>query len=172
MDRLSEAGELYLDNYFVLEQASNEVENYLDSVLENTIELVMKGLKELNSDYFEWSYRVNNSNPGIIFFWPNNLKESNVFRLDKRDIYVLYKDIRYLSDIDETNKIKVYTDNPNISSYLEDIIGKVVKHEERNKIYKEEFIELDLGNSVSSAEIISDRILDRCEAVNELILKI
>ena len=172
MDRLSEAGELYLDNYFVLEKANNEVENYLDSVLNNTIKLVLEGLKDLNSDYFEWSYRVNNSNPGTIQFWPVNLIESNVFRLDQKDIYVKYNDIRRFSDYEKSDSVKIYMYNPNVSSYLEDIIGKIVKYKDLDKIYKEEFISLDLGNSINSAEKISEKILNRCEAVNDLILKI
>lgn len=171
MEKLSEAGVLYLTDYQILNEAKKEVERYLNSVVEEVNTIVSSRVEELTTDKIKVNLWENQSSKGHIDVYFASLTDSALLRRDKADIYVVYKDIRNLDNNSPTSaRVSVWT--PNVASKFEKVMKKKSLDKLEMDIYESVIIEFDLSNSMDTAQRIADEMLSKCETIVSLLEEI
>jgi hypothetical protein len=101
-----------------------------------------------------------------------SLKDKELFRKDKVDVKIIYKDIRNTIDLFSPTSVKVYVDSPTIASELEEELRKLSKQELDRDIYEAEVVEFDSDSSSQIAGKVAEQILDQCNLLRNLIKKL
>lgn len=168
MEKLTEAGKLYLCDYQILTEARKEVERYLNSVVEEVYSIISKETDDLSSNDFRIYLWENQSSKGhleVQFICSN---DNSIFRKSKADIYIIYKDIRNTNLLSPVSS-KVFTWSPTVASKLEKILRKSSLEKFGEDLYKPVIIELDINSSTQAADKIAREILKRCNFVINLL---
>ena len=168
MERITEAGSLYLNDYQILTEARKEVERFLNSIVDEVYNILMSGKENLDSNNFSIHIWQNQSSKGHLQIEFKNLRDDEVFREDKVDLYIIYKDIRNLDDI-KPNSAEVSVWSPNVASKLENHLRALSIKKLGEDIYKPAVVGFDLRNSISTAENIAREIFNKGDLINKLI---
>lgn len=169
MEKLSEAGRLYLKDYTILEEARKDMIRYLNAVVEEANELINEEIEELAPEGFRVSTKKVKASKGKLFIRFECLEDYKGFRKNKVDISVSYRDIRRTSDLSDSTFTKIYSNTPKIASDLESKMRSLSEEKFGVDIYKPEYVNLNLDNSSKSAEEIKENILDKCNKIRKLI---
>ena len=170
MEKLTEAGRLYLNDYSILEEARKDAIRYLNAVVEETYELVNEEIEDMAPEGFEMYTWKNDSSKGVMGTSFRCVSEIIYFRKDKVDLTMNYKDIRRAKDLSDSKFIKIYLTSPKIASNLEERLREFAEERIGEDIYSSDFIRLNYDNSSQTAEELSEKILDKCNTVRELII--
>ncbi len=171
MEKLSEAGILYLTDYQILNEAMKEVERFLDSIVEEVNIIVSSRIVEIGSDKIRIDLWENQSSKGHLQVSFVGLIDSELVRRGKVDIYLTYKDIRNLDSVSPMSaRVSVWS--PNIASKLEKVLKKKSVDKLGIDIYESVIIEFDLNNSMATAQRIADEVLSKCDTIVSLLEEI
>lgn len=167
MSKISEAGKLYLEDYYILNEAKKEAGNYLDDVLKQVHNIVSDEIKSLDKPYLKWEIWVNQSTRGYmqIYLVPQSEKEIS----KKSKISILYKDVRYTTELSNTSSVRISVWTSSEAKYFIKEVKKLSMNLMNKDIYKTKILPLDLNDSVQSAETISEYILDVYNSINLII---
>ncbi|MDY0236315.1 MAG: hypothetical protein RBR71_09815 [Gudongella sp.] len=171
MERISEAGVLYLNDYQILTEARKEVERFLNAIVDEVYNIIVNETDKISSDNFSTNIWQNQTAKGHLEVQLIGLKENSIFRKDKADLYIVYKDIRNIDDI-EPNSGKITVWSPNVASKLEKSLGSVSMKSLGEDIYQSTIVEFDLNNSMSTAEEIAREIFNKYDLIEKLITEI
>lgn len=169
MEKLSEAGKLYLKDFLILEEARKDMERYLNAVVEEAYELVNEEVADLAPEGFKIKVKEVETTKGQLYVHFKCLEDYEVFRKNRVDMKVDYRDIRKTSDLSDPTFTKIYSKSPKIASDLESKMRDLSENKFDVNIYKPEYVRLDLGNSSKSADKISEKVLDKCNLIRKLI---
>jgi len=169
MEKLSEAGKLYLKDYLVLDQARKDLHRFLNAVVDEVYEIISEEKDDLSSEEFKLKLWKNQSSKGHMQIQFLCLKDKELFRKDMVDLYIIYKDIRNTTDLESSASVKVHLYSPAVASKLEEKLRKLSIEELGKDIYEAERIEVDLDSSSQTAENIAEYILDQCNLIRNLI---
>ena len=168
MEKLTEAGKLYLYDYQILTEARKEVERYLNAVVEEVYNIISKEIDDLSSSGLKIHLWENQSSKGHMSLQFICLNNDCIFRKGKADIHIIYKDIRN-TDLLSPVSSKISTWSPTVASKSESILRKLSIEKYREDIYEPKIIELDLNSSTQAADEIAREILNRCNMLVSLI---
>lgn len=171
MERISEAGALYLNDYQILTEARKEVERFLNSIVEEVYNIILNEKEKLDTNNFRISLWNNQSSKGHMRVEFISLKDDNIFRKDKADLHIIYKDIRNVDRIQPTSA-QIVVWSPNVSSKLENDLRALSVEKLGEDIYNPLVVEFDLNNSISTAEKIAREIFSKGDLINQLIKEI
>lgn len=171
MERISDAGVLYLEDYQILTEAKNEVERFLNAIVEAVTTSMRSEEDNLCSDHFAACIWKNQSSLGHLEVIYENLQDNHMFRKEKVDLYIIYKDIRNVDDI-APNAAKVYVWSPKVASKLEQRLRKLSLEKWGEDLYEPTIIDFDLKNSVSTAEKIVNEMINKNDMIEKLMREI
>ena len=152
MERLSEAGKLYLQDFYILNEAQNDVFIFWDAVMNQVYQNLVEGIKDLSGpeDVFVWEAWKNESKPGRLDVWPSAKKEVIPFKKGKGDLYLICRDVRHEAELSDTASVSVKIRCTNyflrslkqVPSESLELALNAAKHrtgvdEQRNVLYKE-----------------------------------
>ena len=143
MEKLSEAGRLYLKDYSILEEARKDMVRYLNAIVDETYDLVNEEIDDMAPEGFEMHTWKNDSSKGVMHASFRCISDIEFFRKDKMDLKVFYRDIRRAKDLSDPKFIKIYLASPKIASDLEDTLRNFAKDRIDENIYEPEYIKLN-----------------------------
>lgn len=165
--KLSEGGKLYLNEYYILDEALNDVNDFLNEILDRVNRTLELKIGNDASGIFSWNIYQNKSRRGYLELGIHSNTENEEFGNAK--IQIIYKDIRYAEDLSSTSTVKIQTWSP---ASLNNFIGEVKKVSGDlfgSDIYENVSIYLNFDDSDKSAEAIAEYILKKYEQVNKVI---
>lgn len=169
MSKLSNAGKLYLNEYYILNEAKRDLEQYLDSVADQvTQNLLIKGA-DFNTAQFSWNVWQNKSTKGRIDVEFKAKESLPFFREGKADIYVIYKDIRHTTKLKDPGTIRLSVWTPAAAKGVEQEIQQRGLRLSEENVYEERFIELNIEDSRETAEKIVELIIEKSELIFSII---
>ena len=172
MEKLTEAGRLYLADYNILEEARKDMNRYLNAVVDEAYELLNEEIDEMAPEHFEMFTWQNNSSKGIMHASFRCISDIKIFRKGKLDLKVNYRDIRKAKDLTDPKYSKIYLRTPKISSDLEDKLRSLSQAEIGEDIYRADLVRLDYDSSSKTADDIKENILEKCNIIRKLIIKL
>jgi len=164
MERLTEAGSLYLNDYQILDEARKEVDRYLNSVVEEVNNIVSAEIPNILTEKYKINVWENKSSKGHFEVQFICMYDTSIMRRDKVDLSLIYKDIRNEYNINSASA-KVYLYAPSIASKLENRLSKLSEEKIGENIFQQSIIEFDLNNSLSTAMKISSEMLNKTKSV-------
>lgn len=170
MEKLSEEGKLYLKDYLILEEARNDANRFLNTIIERVYSLVENEKDDLNTDNFRLVLWENKTTRGQMSVRFGAIKDINLFRKDLFDVFLRYRDIRNTTDLSSARKIKLYLYSPAVSSKLENKLQELSEREYGENIYDPQIIKINLDSSQQSAEKIAEIILNKCMQIINLLI--
>lgn len=188
MEKLSEAGKLYLQDYYILNDAQNDVFVFLDALMNQVYQNVAEGIKDLYDpgNIFSWEAWKNESKPGRLGVWPLPESETVPFRKGKSDLYLRCCDVRHEAGLSETAGVTVVIRCTNyflksLKQVSPEILGKALEAAEKqgisldvskkNEFYKEE-TKLNLDSISESVDSVTECVLEHCQGLREFALQI
>ncbi len=172
MEKLSEAGKLYLKDYLVLDQVRKDLNRFLNTVVNEIYEIILEETDDLSPEGFKLKLWKNKSSKGHMQVKFLSLKDRKLFRKDRGDLYIIYKDIRNTTDLSSPASVKVYVHSPTIASELEEELRGLSRQELDRDIYEAEVVEFDSDSSSQIAEKVAEQMLDQCNLLRNLIKKL
>ncbi|MGM0549309.1 MAG: hypothetical protein ACQER0_08575 [Bacillota bacterium] len=172
MEKLSEAGKLFLEDYLVLNEAKNDVDRYLNTVVRKVHDIILEQLDDFTSEDLRLNIWENKSTRGRLQVRFESLTEHELFRKNKYDLYIMYRDIRNATDLFTNNSVKLYLYSPAVVSNLEDTLIRLSQEKLDYNIYNKKVIELDLNSSTQTAEKIAEEIFDMINIIKNLLNEI
>jgi len=170
MTKLTEAGALYLKDYYILTEARDEMEKYLDRVLSVVHFKLVDMMQELTDDITKWSVWNNQSSPGYMQISTQLLKgDSNIRRIGKTDVYVVYRDVRHSSRIKEPYSVELKVTTYGQAKLLRQEIELRSVNMFGNNIIGYHYPSLVPESSDDSADIIFDASQDICMKLKKII---
>ncbi len=183
MEKLSQAGRLYLKDYYIINEAQKDLFAYLNTIQENVYNNLVDRKNEIPvPDGFVWNTWMSKSNPGILSIWPASDKDIKVFRKGKAELSLDCKDVRHDNNLTSNDSVSLYIHSNNTfrsslklndDSLLNFAIQAASKHNiilrftQRSSYYSQVTINLD--DAIESAENITDEIINCCAAIDEFI---
>lgn len=154
---LSETGKLYLESYTILEEARQNMENYLNDILDNIEKQLEEDIKSQDKsvDRFKLELYNNQTNRGQISLDFRRIDQHAIFRKGKTDLYIKYEDFRINRELKD-GQVKISLKSPNISKSVEDIINKKGKELLNTDLYNP--IIIDIKNKDNAYEEIYEII--------------
>jgi len=171
VEKLTEPGRLYLKDYLILEEARKDMERFLNSVVDEAYDLIEEELEDLAPENFVLDLWQNESTKGQLYirFKSSNDTNFDLFRANKSDITIKYKDIRNTIDLSDPIFVKIFAESPTVASGVEDRLKNMSLEEYDNDVYQPKYLRLNLDNSSKSAELIRDEVLNKCNYIRKLI---
>lgn len=153
MINLSETGKLYLESYTILEEARQNMENYLNDVLDNMEERLNEDIKTHDKTIkgFKLEIYNNQKNRGNFSLDFRRIDEHNIFRIGKTDLFIKYEDFRINPELKD-GEVKISLKSHNVSKSIEDIINKKGKELLNTDLYNP--IIVDIKNKDNAYEEI------------------
>lgn len=165
--KLSEGGKLYLNEYYILDEALNDVNDFLNEILDRVYKTLEMKIKSSESEAFTWNIYQNKSRRGYLELGIQSNKEIEEF--GKAKIQIIYKDIRYAEDLSSTSGVKIQTWSPaSMNNFISEVKSVSVDLFKKD-IYENGFVYLNFDDSDKSAETIVEYILGKYEQVNKVI---
>jgi len=188
MEKLSEAGKLYLQDFYILNEAQSDVFIFLDAVMNQVYQNLVEEIKDLSGrdDVFVWESWKNESKSGRLDVWPSTKKEVIPFRKGKGDLYLICRDVRHEAELSDTASVSVTIRCTNYflrslrqvpSETLELALKTAEEHgtsvdvNKRNVLNREE-VKLNLDSVSGSVDSVTEFIMERCQGVKEFALRI
>ncbi len=189
MKKLTEAGKLYLQDFYILNEAQNDVFAFLDAVINQVYQDLEETVKNLPEpgEHFAWKIWDSKSKPGLLEVWPSATREIAPFSKGKEDIYVTCCDVRREGELHHTDSVGVSIQcSHGFFSRLKNEVpfeilekglkaakeqGTNISVNKRRVLYKEE-VKLELDSVSDSADSVSEFIMERCRGVREFALQI
>ena len=171
MEKLTEPGRLYLKDYLILEEARKDMERFLNSVVDEAYDLIEEELEDLAPENFTlkpWKGESQNGKLHINFICKNNY-DLSFFRENKIDIRIIYRDIRNTMDLNDPTFIKIFISSPTVASDVGSKLKNMSLEEYDINIYKPKYLKLDLDNTLNSAEMVKEEMLNKCNEALKLI---
>lgn len=169
--KLSEAAKIYLSEYYILEQAKKNVDEFLNSVAEETYNYLNQNQERIILSGIKWDIErfdpkkvKSKSKLRIKLIATNNNKET--LTTDTHFIYVIYKDVQNTIDLVNPHTVRIHAWTPNKYKEIREQIVTMNKDVIKNDIYSKDFIQLDLNSTEKSAEKIADFIINKCKEIN------
>lgn len=172
MERLSNAGKLYLNEYYILSEARTDLERYLDSVVDQVYQMLLSKENDFTTSKFSWSVWQNKSTKGRIDVEFKAKGKLPFFREAKSDISVIYKDIRHFNKFTDPETIRISVWSPGTSKNVEQEIQQQGLNNYQKNIYEEIYVKLNLEDSSEAAEKISEHIIEKSELIFSIINEI
>ena len=186
MEKLSQAGRLYLEHFYILQEAQNDVNNFLNEVVEKTYQglLEKKDLLPVPKN-FTWQIWKNQASPGVIEISPVALTETGLFSKGKVDLHLTYLDVRHDSKLTETDAVSITINSTNrirkklkrlpfdIPSMAEEIelVNETPLDFGQRVNYRSQ-LQLNLDSASESSEIVMEYIVERCEEVEAFVSRL
>lgn len=189
MKKLSEAGKLYLKDFYVLNEAQNDVFMFLNAVIDQVHKNLEERVKELSDQegLFAWEVWKNVTRPGRLWVWPSAKKELPPFRKSRDDLSILYCDVRREDKLSDTTSVSItisctYKFLDSLKKHVSpetlvqalkvaDELGTAIKVNKTRVLYREE-LSLDLNSVSDSVDLATESIMERCEDLKEFVLQI
>lgn len=170
MTKITEAGALYLKDYYVLNEAKDEMDQFLNTVLATVHTKLAEELKELSDGTFQWVVKNNQSSPGYLqvnLLLPNGIH--GFIRAGNVDVYIIYRDIRNTSRISEPKSIELTVTTSAQAKQLRAELMKMSEDVSEGALLGHHYPALDLSSSENSAETIVDKMLSLCVELRGMI---
>lgn len=189
MKKLSEAGKLYLQDFYILNEAQNDVLVFLDAIMGQVYENLIEGIKDLSDPegLFAWKVWKSGAKPGLLEVWPSAKKEIVPFGKGKEDLYVICRDVRREDKLSDTtfvsitigcthkflNSLKrnVPRETLGLALRAAEQIGTNLDVNKKRVLYREE-ISLELDSASDSVDTVTEYFMERCRGVREFALQI
>jgi len=183
MEKLSEGGRLYLQEFYILQEAQNDVFNFLNEIVEKTYQnlLEKKDLLPVPED-FSWEIWKSQSSPGTLEVYAISSKEFRLFKKGKSELYLQYLDVRHDSELTETGQVSLSIHSRNefrkkirqlpaevTSKAFEEAEGQDISLSFEQRVINRSEVKLDLDSATKSSDIISGLILERCGGLEAFI---
>jgi len=184
---LTEAGKLYLNDYYVLDEAREDLINFLNSITDQVYEkwLELKNKELMNQEeILTWGEWKSKSTPGHIEFAPrrgaNN--EYGLLEEGKTGINLNYGDVRHRSELHNPSSVQLHISVVNnIKKKLSQLPTEKLKQAkeelkkfnididlERRTIYRT-FVNINPEDPQSTVDEIVDTIIEKCQGIEALI---
>ncbi|UCZ52919.1 hypothetical protein LGQ02_19390 [Bacillus shivajii] len=171
MKVLSNAGQLYLNEYYALKHAEHEVNKYLDNLTNHTYQYIVTHCSKLEANQYTWN--CHHSKPGRIELYPYFSNNQGIFESDKVELSVLYRDVRDYDDMEKTESVRlsIYCRKAlkeKLNKLPETTLNKASQLAEKHGIKIQVktgkplfymYIDLDLGDVEKSAKVIGEDMI-------------
>lgn len=164
--KMTEAGKLYLRDYYILNEAKRDMDSYLNDIFDRLETLFQQKTTEINNNAYTWAYWRNKSTDGMIQFYVTPNEKIPNLRTGKSDIYLMVQDVRNTSELinAETVKIGMFANKTNKA--LIQAFCLINQEFNRSDKLKSQFFDIKLENSVRDSEDIMEILLSDFLMVN------
>lgn len=170
MAKLTEAGALYLKDFYILTEAREEMENYLDKVLSSVHLKIADMVQELADDITKWGVWRNQASLGYMQITIQLLKDDpNIRRGKSSDVFVVYRDVRHLSRIKEPYSVELDVTTHGQAKLLGQEIERLSANLFGSNILRKHYPSLIPESSDESADNIFDVAQDICMQLKKII---
>lgn len=183
MERLSEAGRLYLENYHALQRARDDMDRFLNRVAEHLVVYIEGNIAEScsgDNGLVKCRVYANQTHVGKIHVYLRVVTEREPFVERKSYLEMDYRDIRYASDLARTDEVCIRVAATKVDqrqlkrwenelqqamSWIEERHGIALAiGEGQNTLFRAETT-FDLDNAAASAERIGEILLECADAI-------
>ena len=163
--KITEAGKLYLKDFYILNESRKDMEEYLDSILV-FIEVHFKKIEmELNTENYRWNIWKNKSNSGEIQFEFYPKTEIKYLRKNKRDLWISICDLRIAGDLNNTFAAKMSINSHKSSKDIRDAMEKnIVEYSGKHTLF-DKTIDFRMESSEEDAHLIINAIMDEINRI-------
>ena len=171
MTRISEVGKLYLDDYQILAEARSEAHSFLDSIIEGVVNRLEDQKDRMKTELFEINIWSNQASKGFIEIQLINRFEGDIIEKEKKDLYVVYKDVRHVNSIKPTEGT-VFLHSPKKASNIEkQLTDHTIKTRKQN-IYEPKTVTFDLSDAMTTADEIVEQMFDTYDFIIDVVKEI
>ena len=181
MEKLSEAGRLYLADFQVLNKAYVDIVDYLDTIIKHVYANLEEQLATISvAPQMSWDVWENKSRPSI-YVYPTFKSELGPF-VTKTNIEIIYRDVRHDTRSNDSRYVCVYAYptavfKKNVKSLPDEIHTRMLSLAQENGLGTEltqslsrlAEIKLDLDSASESADEIVRVFIGAVKGVNEII---
>ena len=181
--KLSQAGKLYLKEYYILNEAHKDVVDFLNQIQRTIYDNIIERKKEIPiTDGFEWKIWMSKASPGYLELWPEPNKDYSMFQKGKNEINIACRDVRHDTNLDTTASVSLTIRCTNafkrkINNFEESIVSSAtaaaskyeVKLDFRQRYNFRTQVSINLEDALESAKSITDAIINCCMAMNDFI---
>ncbi|MCD8503244.1 MAG: hypothetical protein LRY71_18305 [Bacillaceae bacterium] len=165
MTKLSNAGKLYLDEFYILTEAKKELDRYLDMVVDQVYQELKSKETLYSNSHFQWSVWQNKSTKGRIDVEFKVKEKISYFREGKADLYIIYKDIRHTNSLQNPASVRISLWTPAAANGVKEEVQQMSLKLHQENLYNPMFLELDLEDSQETATRMAECILDRSKMI-------
>lgn len=167
--KITEAGKLYLKDYYILNEARKEMAEYLNAILEAVEAKLDKMRVEFSNENYKWDYWRNKTTYGEFEFQFTPLIDLPHFRKSKCDLFIKIYDVRITSHLTNTCAIKMRVKVRKTNKELWQSMGQRQCRYAVDNILVDQDIELDMESSDQDAESIIESISEEVYTINQMI---
>ncbi len=188
MEKLTEAGRLYLNDYYVLEEARNDLFVFLNYITDQVYDkwLEQKNKKELfnNVKELSWGSWKSKGNPGNIQFEPKATAEKGygLYEAGESGIVLAYGDIRHRSELYDPSSVQLHISAVNnirkklnqiSAEKMEQAMKELSKYNidldiSKRAIYQT-FVKINPADPETTIDEITEIIAEKCQGIEVLI---
>lgn len=170
--KMSEEGKLFLNDYYILNEAKRNMESYLNEVFNRLEYLFSLKNAEINTDLYKWESWRNKSTDGTIQFFIKPRIDITNMRKEKADIYIIVYDVRNTSELKNTNEVLVKLVTNKTNKALIQMLNKLNEDFHNSSLLKSITINLSLENSEADADNIMETINSVFSETNNVVDKL
>jgi hypothetical protein len=167
--KITEAGKLYLKDFYILNESRKDMEEYLDAILVFIETHFNKKLTELNTDYYRWNIWKNKKNSGEIQLEFFSKSEIKYLRKNKIDLWISVCDSRTTGDLSDTFAVKMSVNSHKLSKNLRETIGKEIVEYSTKVTLFERIIDFKMKSSEEDANLIITAVIDEMDRIETFI---
>jgi hypothetical protein len=169
---LSNTGRLYLNEFYILNEARKDLEFFLDALTDSVFQQLMMRKVDFSSNHFSWDVWRNKSTYGRIDVEFKVKEKVPLFRDGKADIYIIYEDIRHTVDLKNHSTIKISVWSPSAAKGVEQTIKQEGLKNFQTNIYEVYFVEINVEDSSETAKKIVEHITEKSKLIFMIIERI
>lgn len=163
MTSMTDAGALYLNDYYILSEARKEMDQFLNHVVTNVHAKLIEELKLIPDDIIKWTIWINQTSLGYMQITAIATKQIS------KPIYIIYRDIRNTSSLTDPKSIELsistIAEAKQLKLDLNRLSQKMFSYLLTDPIYPT----LNLSSSEESVDTIVSVILNRCNQLIQII---
>lgn len=170
MIKMTKAAELYLKDFHILSEAREELDLFLNHLVDQVYEILDAERESLNGNEYDWKIWKNKAKPGTMELYLSPTS-SNIepLRKNQTDIFVTYYDIRHTARIKNPMSIEIDVRCTRRAKQLRTILNKEsldLFDSEATVYYYPSIHPAEIDKTVDK---IATQMLDCCQRINQIL---
>ena len=167
--RMSDAGRMYLQDYYILNEAQRDMEDYLNRVfdiLEERFDEIQGGVSH---ERVRWNCWRNKSSQGAISYSAMSLVGTPLLRKNKSDLYITIKDMRRTSRLENTEAVELVLETNKTSRRLIQAVSDMQEGFNSSHRLLVQIIPLGFMNSDEDADAGMGVLMEILQIANDIL---
>lgn len=190
MEKISEAGKLYLKDIYILEEARKDTHDFLNYIADQVFEKweAYKDEQKLfnESDQITWSAWKAKGNPGQLDLYPKltGIIDNQYFEEGDSGLCLYYRDARHTKKLNDTIGVRIHMSYTNafwkkikqlppdkLAQALAEAKSADLDMDLEDKVPFSMQIQINLEDTATTIEEITEIIIEKCKGLEVFLLK-